>query len=116
MSQARANGFDRFNDALKSLDEQLQEVREGFEERRKRFETELKKRRESIETRVRKTELFKHAERVRRDVEEQVESSRSQLYDAFGIASKSEIDKLHKKLNTISRKLNELSREHAQAS
>ncbi len=47
---------------------------------------------------------------------EHLVDGRAQIYDAVGIASKSEIDKLHRKLNTITRKLNEISRDQAQAS
>ncbi|MCP4003420.1 MAG: hypothetical protein GY725_04415, partial [bacterium] len=110
------NGFDRFNDALKSLDEQLTEMRENFDDGRKKFETQINKQRNRVETRIKKTDLYKRTNKLRKDIEGQVESARAQVYDAFGIASKTEIEKLHRKLNTISRKLNEISREQAQAS
>lgn len=110
MSQPDASGFERFNEALRGLDDQIQELRERVDDRRRQFETELKKRRSKIETQVRKNPLFKRAERARKDVESQVEKTRAQIYGAVGIASKTEIDKLNRKLNSISKKVSELTK------
>ena len=40
-----------------------------------------------------------------------MDRGRLQLYEVFGIASKSEIQKLSRKLNTLSKKLSEFTRE-----
>ena len=109
MAQTRSSGFDRFNDALKSLDEQLQDVRERFDHQRRRLERDLRKRAEKLQTRVQESDLYKRAEGARKDLEGRVDSSRSQIYDVFGIASKHEIEKLNKRLNKISKQLTELS-------
>ena len=109
MAQTRSSGFDRFNDALKSLDEQLQDVRERFDHQRRRLERDLRKRAEKLQTRVQETDLYKRAEGARKDLESRVDSSRSQIYDVFGIASKHEIEKLNKRMNKISKQLTELS-------
>ena len=109
MAQTRSSGFDRFNDALKSLDEQLQDLRERFDHQRRRVEREVRKRALSLQTRVQETDLYKRAEGARKDLESRVDSSRSQIYDVFGIASKHEIEKLNKRMNKISKQLTELS-------
>jgi uncharacterized protein YukE len=111
MAEVSTNGFDRFNEALRNLDDQLQELRERFDERRKKTEKRVKEFRKDVETQLRKSPLYRRAERIRKDVEEQVETTRNQVYDAVGIASKSEVEKLNRKLNAISKKLNELARE-----
>src|SRR5499426_1458543 len=120
MAQARTTGFDRFNDALKSLDEQLQDLRERFDHQRSRVEKEVRKRYDRAAERIQETELYKRAERIRKDVESRVDETRSQIYDVFGIASKSEIEKLHKRLNKISKQIHDLSEgrpvEHSEAS
>ena len=69
----------------------------------------MRKRAEQIQERVQASDLYKRAEQGYRDLNERVEEGRSRVYDAFGIASKSEIDKLHKRLNKISKQLNDLS-------
>jgi len=109
MAQTRSSGFDRFNDALKSLDEQLQDLRERFDHQRRKVERDVRKRAEKLQTRVQESDLYKRAEGARKDLESRVESGRSQIYDVFGIASKHEIDKLNKRLNKISKQLTELS-------
>ena len=109
MAQTRSSGFDRFNDALKSLDEQLQDLRERFDHQRRKVERDVRKRAEKLQVRVQESDLYKRAEGARKDLESRVESSRSQIYDVFGIASKHEIEKLNKRLNKISKQLTELS-------
>ena len=109
MAQTRSSGFDRFNDALKSLDEQLQDLRERFDHQRRKVERDVRKPAENPHPRVQESDLYKRAEGARKDLESRVESSRSQIYDVFGIASKHEIEKLNKRLNKISKQLTELS-------
>ena len=36
MAETQANGFDRFNEALRSLDDQFQDIRDRFDDGRKR--------------------------------------------------------------------------------
>ena len=67
MAQTRSSGFDRFNDALKSLDEQLQDLRERFDQQRRRVEREVRKRAEKLQTRVQETDLYKRAEGAEQD-------------------------------------------------
>ncbi len=110
-SQDRSNGFDRFNDALRGLDDQVQELRDRFDDQRRKVEDEFRKRSDDIQSRLRKTPFYKRARRVREEVEEQVERSRAQVYELIGLASRSELEKIDRKLNTLSRKLNELVKE-----
>jgi len=106
-----STGFDRFNDALRSLDDQIQDLREQFDDRRKGIEKEVRQRADDVQSQLKKNPLYKRAERARKDWEEQIDKARSSVYDVFGLATKSDIDKLNKKLNTISRKLTDLAKE-----
>ena len=116
MAEPSNIGFERLNDAFRNLDDQLQELRERFDDQLRRVENSWNERREELRDQVRKTALYKRSEQVRKDFEEQVDRGRAQLYDAFGIASKSEIQKLSRKLNTLSKKLSELARDQVVAS
>lgn len=111
MGDAGNNGFERVNDALRNLDDQLQELRERFDVQYRRLESALRERGLQVRTQLDKTTLARRTRRVRRDIEERVEEQRARLYDAFGIASKSEIQKLSRKLATLSKRLNELAKE-----
>ena len=110
MAESQVSAFDRFNDALRSLDDQLQELREEVDQRRKRFTKDVQTFRDDTETRLRKTDLFKRAKQVRKDLTTGVEKSYSQVLDVVGLASKAEVDKLSKKVSTLSKKLTEISR------
>jgi hypothetical protein len=113
MAHTRANAFDRFNDALRGLDDQLQELRERFDERRDTIRTEIKKQANRIEAQLRKSALYRRAEEVGKELGDQLDSARSQLYDVIGVASKSEVDKINRKLHAISKKLSELAKDQA---
>ncbi len=111
MAQAETSGFERFNDALRGLDGQLQDIRERFDERRKKVEGELRKRRDQVREELRSTGVVQRAGQVRKDIEERVERGREQIYDAFGLASKADVQRINRKLNTISKKVSELAKE-----
>lgn len=111
MTTNQTSAFDRFNEALRGLDDQFHDMREQFDERRQSLERDVRQRAEEVQTQVRKSSLYKRATRARRDWEEQVDRTRTSLYDVFGLATKSEVDRLNRKLNTISRKLNDLTKE-----
>jgi uncharacterized protein YukE len=107
----RWNGFDRFNEALRNLDEEIQDVRERFEQRRERISSELRKRADQVRSEVRKSDLFRRADQLRKDVEHQIERGRAQIYESVGLATKEDVERLNRKLNQIARKLNEISKE-----
>ncbi len=114
MAEPSNSGLERLNDAFRNLDDQLQELRERFDDQLRRVENSWSERREELRSQVSKTALYKRGEQVRKDLEEQVDRGRAQLYEVFGIASKSEIQKLSRKLNTLSKKLHELARERVE--
>ncbi len=111
MAEAQTSGFERFNDALRGLDDQLQELRERFDEQRKKVEGELRKRTDRVREELRGSDVLQRAEQVRKDIGGRVERGREQIYDAFGLASKAEVQRINRKLNTIVKKVNELAKE-----
>jgi uncharacterized coiled-coil protein SlyX len=111
MATSQTTAFDRFNDALKQLDDQFQELREQLDERRKEFEKDVRKGADKVQKQLKDTGIYKRAEQARGEWEEQVDKARSSVYELFGVATKSDVEKLSRKLNTLSRKLSELSKE-----
>ncbi len=111
----RRNGFDRFNETLRNLDEEIQDLRGRLEKGRKRFEGEVRKRADRVRTELRKSEVYRRAEQLRKDVEEQIDRGRAQVYDVFGLATKSEVDRLSRKVSQLQRKLNELAKDSLHA-
>jgi len=111
MSTSQTSGFDRFNDALKSMDQQIQEIRDAVEDRRQQVSGEFRKRADQFEDDLKKSELYKRLEVAGREIGDQVDRTRSQLYDVFGVASKSDVERLNRRLNTLSKKINELAKD-----
>ena len=104
------SSVDRLNEALQSMDDQLQELRARFDGQRRKVEDEFQKRRQRLEKQFRSTPFFKQVERVRREGDHQFEQTRDQIFESFGIASKQDLDKLHRKVNLLSRRFGDLSR------
>jgi chromosome segregation ATPase len=113
MAEASNSGFERLNDALRNLDDQLQELRLRFDDQLTSFENKFQERRDEFRSQLSKTQLYKRTEQVRRDIGEQFDQRRSQLYETFGIATKSDIQKLNRKLNALSKRLNEIAEERS---
>jgi len=113
MAQASTSAFDRFNDALRGLDDQIQELRERIAERRKTFRAEFRKQTGRLEQTLRKSTLYRRAEQAGKDLSETVDQSREQIYGVFGIASKAEVEKLHRKLAHLTKRLNDIAKDQA---
>ena len=109
-TEPEGSSFDRLNEAFQSLDEQMQELRVRFDDQRRKVEDEFQRRRERLEKQFRATPFFRQVERVRKEVDHQVEQTRDQIFESFGIASRQDLDKLHRKVNLLSKKLGDLSR------
>ena len=119
------SGFDRVSEAFRNLDDQISEIRERLDDRRQRVEREVRKRTEEVtdqvQTQFRKrseqieeqwkdTPVYRRLSQLAEDIEAEVDKRRAQVYDVFGIATKDEVNKIHKKLKVISKKLDQLSK------
>ncbi len=111
MAQTQAGAFDRFNDALRTLDDQFQELRERLDGRRQQLTADVRDLTKTAETRLRKSDFFRRADRLRQDIEAGVDRTYTQVLETIGLASKSDVEKLSKKLNTLSKKLNDLAKD-----
>lgn len=112
---------DRFNEAVDSIGDEVEKVQKRLKTRRSRFEKELRKSRRDFEKETRKrfkriqTEIDKNptTKRVRRvvaDAQKQIESRVELVLGTFQIASKTDVQRIDKKLNQINRKLKELEK------
>ena len=79
MAETTPNAFDRFNDTLRNLDDQIQELRDRVEENGRQFRADFRKRAEKVETQLRKSPLYRRAEQTRKDFESQVGKTRDQV-------------------------------------
>lgn len=114
MTQSPGSGgrsIDRFSEALRSLDDRVQELRGRFDDQRHKIDDEFQKRRQQIEEQVRTTPFFKQLAWARKEIEHQLERVRDQLFENLGIATRQDLDKLQRKVDLLARRLGELSRD-----
>jgi hypothetical protein len=108
-------GVDRVQDAIKSVDKELQRLQREVRTRRRSFERNLETRRRSIEKQAQKqikalrdNDLVKRVETFGSDVQEQIGSRVGSVLSIFQIASKADIERVDRKIERISKKLKEI--------
>ncbi len=112
-------GVDRFNAAIERIDEarlrlqkQLRTQRKSFEKQitsgRRDFEKRTRKQVKRLRTELRRYPLVKRAEQLQVDARQQIEEGVDRVLGVFQIASKSDLVRIDRKLDRISRKLKDI--------
>lgn len=119
-------GVDRVQDVLKNADKEFQKIQRQVKSQRRTIERRIETRRKNLEKTaqkqfksfektaqkqidtIRQNDLVKRIESFGSDVQEQVEAGVEQFLSVLQIASKSDIQRVDRKLNRISKKLKEL--------
>ncbi len=122
------DGVDRFREAYGSLEDEVQRVQKELRIRRKklekRFETgrkdiekrfstqrkQIEKRTEKLRTGIEKNPAVKRLDALRKDATKQIEQRVSGVLGALQIASKSDLQRIDRKISQISKKLKEMDR------
>jgi len=112
-------GVDRFNEARERIDAEVQRVQKELKTRRKKVERQFKSSRNRLEKQTRKqvkqiekelqkNTLVKRAEELRDQASRQVESVVDSVLNALQIASKTDLQKIDRKLTKVNKKLREI--------
>lgn len=118
-------GVDQIRDAVRRADRELRKIQKRVESRRRNLAKEVANRRRTIEKRAQKElerlqkqiqrqPLVKRAEALRADAQERIERGFSSLIGVLPIATRSEVERIDRKVAALGRKLKEI--EKAQAS
>ncbi len=113
LSEARES---RIDEAVQFIDDEFQRVQKELSARRKSLEKEFATRRKTVERRTRKelkriqselkkNSIIKRADTVRKDVTKQVETRVDTLLARIQIASRSDVQRINKKLTALNRRL-----------
>jgi hypothetical protein len=113
LSEARES---RINEAVQFFDDEFQRVQKELGARRKSIEKEFASKRKTVEKRTRKelkriqselkkNPIVKRADAVRKDVTKQVETRVDSLLGLMQVASRSDVQRINKKLTTLNRRL-----------
>jgi len=106
----------RINEAVQFVDDEFQRIQKELSTRRKSLEKEFASKRKTVEKRTRKelkriqTELkknpiVKRADAVRKDVTKQVETRVDSLLGMMQVASRSDVQRINRKLTTLNKRL-----------
>jgi len=110
-------GAERVGDAYRSFDEGFQRLQKDLRNRRKTFERQIKTSRKDIEKRtrkqvneLRKNPVVKRAISVRDDASKRFESQIGDVLGFLNIATRTDIERIERKLGQITRKLKQTGR------
>ena len=106
----------RINETVQFFDDEFQRVQKELGARRKALEKEFATRRKTVEKRTRKelkriqselkkNPIVKRADAVRKDVTKQVETRVDSLLGLMQVASRSDVQRINKKLTTLTKRL-----------
>ena len=113
LSEARES---RIDEAVQFFDDEFQRIQKELSARRKSLEQEFTSKRKTVEKRTRKelkriqselkkSPIVKRADAVRKDVTKQVETRVDTLLARMQIASRSDVQRINKKLTALNRRL-----------
>jgi hypothetical protein len=114
-------GVDQIREVVRRADREIKRIQKQVENRRRRLAKEVTSRRRLIEKRAQKElgriqkqiqsqPIVKRAEKLRAGATEQIASRVSTLLEAFPLATKSEIERIDRKVSALSRKLREIEK------
>ena len=106
----------RIDEAVQFFDDEFQRIQKELSARRKSLERDFTNKRKTVEKRTRKelkriqselkkNPIVKRADAVRKDVTKQVETRVDTLLARIQIASRSDVQRINKKLTALNRRL-----------
>ena len=109
-------GESRINEAVQFFADEFQRVQKELNARRKSLEKEFATKRKTVERRTRKelkriqselkkNPIVKRADAVRKDVTKQVETRVDSLLGLMQVASRSDVQRINRKLTTLNKRL-----------
>lgn len=113
------DGVDQIKQVVRRADREIKKIQKQVESRRRTLAKEVTTRRRLIEkhaqrgiARIQKQSqpLLKRAEALRADATERFERSVTSILDVLPIASKSEIERIDRKVSALGRKLKEIEK------
>ena len=121
MAEQMTSFADRFDTARERIDDEIQRVQREISTRRKRLERQLSSGRKTFEKQTRKqvkqirgelrrNPLVRELERFQDGVGRQLEGAFETVLGAFQIASKSDVQRIDRKLTKLTKRLKEIER------
>lgn len=94
----------------RTLEKRIEKGRREIASRGRRIETRGRKQVKSLLSDVRKTDAYKRARSLRKDAEKRLESGVESVLATLQIASKSDLQRIDRKLRKLNKKLDEIEK------
>ncbi len=122
------DGIDRFRDAFGNIEDEVERVQKRIRIRRRKLEKrvvdgrrdfekrvesgrkDFEKRTRKLRTEVRKNPTFKRLDGIRKDATKRYEEGVETLLNTLQVASKSDVQRIDRKISQLSKKLKEMER------
>ena len=115
------DSVDQVREAVRRVDQGFRRIQKQVETRRRRLAKEVTSRRHSFEKRaqrefgriqkqIQKQPIVKRAEALRADASERIERGVSTFLDVLPIATKSDVERIDRKVSALGRKLKEIEK------
>jgi len=103
-----ADSIDRVQEAIQSVGDEFGRLQGQLDDRRKEFGTQAEKSVKQLQKNLRKQPFWKQATTIRRDATKQIEQGVEGFLSTFQIASSSDMKKLDRKLNSLSKRIKQI--------
>lgn len=110
------DGLARVRAAVGSMDREWKQVQKRATQRRRAIEKELEKRLGRLSAQLQDNPLVERAHALRESAQQQLGAGVESVLGALQIASKSDLDRIDRKLSQLVKKLKELEKREAGAS
>lgn len=110
VERIRKNVRSRTRELERQLEQRRRRLEKRVEQNRKHFEKRARKRVDRVLTELRKQPAFRRAEQLRKDAGKRVEQGVETLWSALNLASKSDLQRIDRKLGQLRRKLAEIEK------
>ena len=102
--------LDRLQAMFRSIEEEFEKLQQRVNDRADEFSKETQRRVDRMGKELRKSPLYKRAESFRKEANKQLEKNVDSVLGALNIATRSDIKKLERKVNQLSKKLKEMEK------
>ena len=113
--QARANiieeSFERVQDRFRSAGDELQKLQDRATKNRRAFTKRTQKRTEKVQKQLLEIPAIKAADTFRVEVFKQIEANMEEFLSRMPVASNSDVKKLERKINALTKKVRALEKE-----
>ena len=112
--EARANiieeSFERVQDRFRSAGDELQKLQDRAAKNTRAFSKRTQKRSEKVQKQLLEIPVIKAADEFRTEVFKQIESNMDEFLSRLPVASNSDIKKLERKMNALTKKVRALEK------